>query len=194
MATSPPRPTAPRENILARGFDLLIAATNAVGTIWIFVIMVLLNTDVFMRFLFNAPVRGVPLIISLSIIAIVFLQMPDALRHGRFTRSDVLIGRLLKSKPVIGHTMQMIYNVAGIVLMVILCWYTWPFFQKDWVEKTYAGNEGDFTVPMWPMLLMVLIGSAACGIQYARHTWHDIKFLRGDHTTTEADEAGGTFQ
>ncbi len=194
MASNPPPPGARRGNILSRAFDALISATNAVGTIWIFFIMVLLNTDVFSRWLFNAPVRGVPLIISLSIIAIVFLQMPDALRHGRFTRSDVLIARLLQRKPMIGHTLQMIYNAAGILLMVILCWYTWPFFIKDWAENTYAGNEGDFTVLLWPMHLMVLIGSAACGIQYARHTWHDIAFLRGKRSQTEADEAGGTFQ
>jgi TRAP-type C4-dicarboxylate transport system permease small subunit len=184
---------AERPNVLMRAFDILISITNAIGTAWIFVIMILLNTDVFMRFLFNSPVRGVPLIISLSIVAIVFLQMPDSLRHGRFTRSDALIGRLLKHKPTIGHSLQMIYNAGGVLVMAILCWYTWPFFVKDWVEKTYAGNEGDFTVPLWPMLLMLLIGSAACLIQYVRHTWHDVQYLRGKRTLAELAEEGGTF-
>ena len=49
--------------------------------------MVLINIDVFSRYLFNAPVTGVPLVITLSIIAIVFLQLAAALRGGRVTRS-----------------------------------------------------------------------------------------------------------
>ena len=50
------------------------------GTIWIFVIMILINLDVFSRFLFNAPVKGVPLAVTMLIVPIIFLQMSDALR------------------------------------------------------------------------------------------------------------------
>ena len=45
---------------LGTAFDALISALNAVGTVWIFVIMILINADVFARFLFNHPINGVP--------------------------------------------------------------------------------------------------------------------------------------
>jgi len=170
---------------VARLFDGLIAAINAVGTVWIFVLMLLINADVFMRFLFNAPLLGVPLVISMSIIGIVFLQLPDALRNGRFIRNDALLGRMLTHRPKIGHAMETVYNFAGFVFMALLVWYEWPFMVRNWTEKTYAGNEGDFILPVWPLTLMVLIGSACCGIQYLRHMARDIRYLAGDKGAAE---------
>ena len=170
---------------MGRLFDGVISAINAVGTIWIFVIMILINSDVFMRFLFNAPVMGVPLVISMSIIGIVFLQLPDALRNGRFIRNDALLGRMLEHHPRIGHWMETVYNFAGFLFMAVLVWYEWPFMVRNWNEQVYAGNEGDFTLPVWPLTLMVLIGAACCGIQYLRQMWRDIRYLRGDQSAAE---------
>jgi len=171
--------------ILGRAFDGLISAINAIGTAWIFVIMLLINADVFMRFLFNAPVMGVPLVISMSIIGIVFLQLSDALRNGRFIRNDALLGRMLRDRPKVGHVMETVYNFAGAVFMALLVWYEWPFLVRNWNENVYAGNEGDFILPVWPLTLMVVIGSACCGLQYLRHMARNIRFLAGDKSAAE---------
>ena len=189
MSTSPRRPDGPES--AAKGFDViagelftkLVAGLNGIGTAWIFVMMILINLDVFMRYLFNSPVRGVPLVITMSIIGIVFLQMSDALRAGRFTRSDVLIGVLLRRRPRVGHLLQMSYNALGVILMVILFRYSVPFLEKAWISQSYAGNEGDFTLPEWPVKLVIVIGSSCCAIQFARHLWQDVRYLRGfrDH-------------
>ncbi|MBT4116104.1 MAG: TRAP transporter small permease subunit, partial [Rhodospirillaceae bacterium] len=88
-------PAAGWRTSVMSAFDMLISALNAIGTAWIFVLMLAINADVFSRFLFNAPLSGVPLIVEMSIIAIVFLQLAAALRGGRLTRSDVLIAKLL---------------------------------------------------------------------------------------------------
>jgi TRAP-type mannitol/chloroaromatic compound transport system permease small subunit len=175
---------------IGRAFDALVSGINAVGTVWIFVLMVLINSDVFMRFLFNAPVMGVPLIISMSIIGIVFLQLPDALRNGRFIRNDGLIAVLLERRPNLGQTLEAIYNFAGFLFMAVLVWYEWPFLVKNWVSKTYAGNEGDFILPVWPLTLMVVIGSVCCGIQYLRHMCRNIRYLSGDKSAAEHIRAG----
>jgi len=176
---------AQRKDWLAYTFDAFVSIFNAIGTAWIFVLMILINADVFMRFLFNAPVAGVPLVISMSIIGIVFLQLPDALRNGRFIRNDALIGRLLQRRPQIGHAMEAVYNFAGAVFMAILVWYEWPFFVKNWTQNIYAGNEGDFILPVWPLTLMVLIGGTCCGIQYLLHMWRDFRYLAGDKSAAE---------
>lgn len=174
-----------------RSFDGFVAAINAVGTAWIFVLMILINSDVFMRFLFNAPVMGVPLIISMSIIGIVFLQLPDALRNGRFIRNDALIAKMIVRRPKVGHTLEAIYNFAGFLFMAVLVWYEWPFLVRNWESNTYAGNEGDFTLPVWPLTLTVVIGSVGCGIQYLRHMWRDIRYLSGDASAAEHVTLGG---
>jgi tripartite ATP-independent transporter DctM subunit len=170
-------PSSGRRSLRALGkaFDALIALLNAVGTVWIFVIMVLINADVFSRYLFNSPLNGVPLIIELSIVAIVFLQLAAALREGRMTRSDVLIGRLLERRPQLGLSLQAIYHGFGGILMAILFFYSAPLFEKSWRRGTYTGVEGDFTIPNWPLKLTILVGAAVCGIQFLRHVGLDLK-------------------
>lgn len=167
-------------------FDAVVSVLNAIGTGWIFVIMLCINADVWSRATFNLPISGIPLIIEMSIIAIVFLQLTAALRGGRMTRSDVLIGRVLKSRPQLGHSLQSIYHLAGATMMLVLYVYSEGLFLKAWRRETYAGVEGDFTLPIWPLKLLILVGSAVCAIQFLRHVGLDFRTLRnlarGDRT------------
>ena len=160
---------------LGKAFDAVISALNAMGTGWIFVLMLLINADVFSRYLFNYPINGVPLVIEVSIVAIVFLQLTAALREGRMTRSDVMIGRLLAQRPHLGLSLQAIYHALGAVLMGILFFYSVPLFEKAWRRNTYVGVEGDFTIQVWPLKLIVLLCAAICGIQFLRHVGLDLK-------------------
>lgn len=197
MSINPRPPDGPEA--AAKSFDViagelftkLVAGLNGIGTAWIFVMMILINLDVFMRYLFNSPVRGVPLVITMSIIGIVFLQMSDALRAGRFTRSDVMIGVLLRRRPRVGHWLQMSYNALGVALMAILFGYSVPFLEKAWISQSYAGNEGDFTLPEWPVKLVIVIGSSCCAIQFARHLWEDVRYLRGFRDNEFMGAGGG---
>jgi C4-dicarboxylate transporter DctM subunit len=168
--SSAERPASP----LGAAFDIAITALNAVGTVWIFVLMVLINADVLARYLFNYPINGVPLIIEVSIVAIVFLQLAACLREGRMTRSDVMIGRLLAQRPQLGLSLQAIYHALGAVLMAVLFFYSVPLFEKAWRQDTYTGVEGDFTIQVWILKLLILVGVAACGIQFLRHIGFDL--------------------
>ena len=159
-------------------FDSVVTALNAIGTAWIFVIMLFINADVWSRAAFNLPISGIPLIIEMSIIAIVFLQLTAALRGGRLTRSDVLIGRVLKKRPQLGHSLQSIYHLAGATMMAVLYIYSEGLFLKAWRRETYAGVEGDFTLPIWPLKFLILVGSVACAIQFLRHVGLDLRTIR----------------
>jgi tripartite ATP-independent transporter DctM subunit len=174
---------------LARPFDALISASNAIGTVWIFVIMVLINTDVFSRFLFNFPINGVPLIIEISIVAIVFLQLAAALREDRMTRSEVLIGRLLKRRPQLGLSLQAVYHGLGALLMGFLFFYSMPLMEKAWRRSTYTGVEGDFTIPVWPLKFIVLLGAAMCGIQFLRRVGADVRAIAAEARSGTRDRA-----
>jgi len=162
---------------LGRFFDKIIALLNAIGTGWIFVMMSLIVADVFMRFVFNSPIRGVPLIITMSIIAIVFLQLADALRAGRMTRSDMVITALLKKRPLIGYSMQGIFHLTGGFIMSVILWYSVPVLLKVWRLNSYDGTDGEFTLPDWPVKAMIVIGAAVCAIQFFRHFFQDVNVL-----------------
>jgi TRAP-type C4-dicarboxylate transport system permease small subunit len=96
---SPGNVPAPGWGIAFSLLDRITMLFNVTGTLLIVALMVLIGADVFGRQAFNAPVSGVPELVSLSIVAIVFLQVPQALRSGRFTRSDSVISLVLKRWP-----------------------------------------------------------------------------------------------
>ena len=98
-------------------FHRVVQALNALGTLWIVALMLLINTDVLGRNLLGAPVRGVTELVSLSIVGIVFLQLADTLHSGRITRADVLLHGLQRTRPVLAAALHAAFHLVGAVLM-----------------------------------------------------------------------------
>lgn len=165
--------------VLERVMAVPTSALAVVGAAWIFVLMVLVNLDVFGRTLFLRPVDGVPEIISMSIVGIVFLQLANTLRRHRFIRSDMLIGRLLERRPRAGHAAEAVYHLVGAAVFGLVCWYVLPKFQDALQYGTYVGNLGRFTMPTWPFLLIILVGAGLTGVQYVAHVLHSVLIAVG---------------
>lgn len=142
---------------IERAFKTWIMALNGAGTIWIFALMILINTDILLRWLFNAPIDGVPEIVELSIAGIVFLQLGDAVRTGRLTRSDGLYNQLTASRPRLGHLMGLVFDLAGATFFIVILLGGVPMLIEAWENDYYAGNEGIFTVPIWPIRLILCV-------------------------------------
>lgn len=163
-------------------FGMLTTALGVAGSLWIFAIMLLINVDVFGRFLFGAPVTGVPEIVSLSIVGIVFLQLSNTLRVRRFIRSDVIIGRLLETRPRIGHALQAVHHVAGLLVLATLVYFVTPKLVEAWVDGIYIGDIGHFTMQTWPILTIIVGAGAVTCLQFAFHLVTDIRIVFGhDH-------------
>lgn len=149
---------------------LLDAATqglNVVGSLLIVALMILVGVDVAGRNLAGAPVAGVPELVTLSILAIVFLQAPQALRAGRFTRSDALIGALAIGAPRLAKALETLFDLAAIAVIGVIVHATWPIFLRSWERNDFIGAVGDFTAPTWPVKATILIGGAMLILQFA---------------------------
>src|SRR5690606_9414381 len=81
-----------------RRLFIITVLMNNIGTVMIAIGMVIACGDVFARNLFNAPFFGVPELMKMTIIAIVFLQLPHAVLTGRMIRADVLL-QILPARP-----------------------------------------------------------------------------------------------
>lgn len=143
------------------------AALNVLGTLLILVLAVLVNVDVFGRALFGAPVSGVPEIVSLSIVAIVFLQAAQAARAGRFIRSAALLRALARRAPRAAALLDALWHAAALALIWIVAQASWPLFVKAWQRDEFVGAVGAFTAPVWPVKAVLLIGCAALMAQFA---------------------------
>ena len=146
-----------------------VASLNALGTFWIIVLMLLICADIAMRTFFNAPIAGVPEMVSFSIVGIVFLQLSHTLRMGSLTRSDVLLNFLESRAPTFRKWLLAFFNLIGAGLLAIALWKFAPSLRDSWFqpERHFMGNPGFFTIPKWPLYALMAIGIAATILQFA---------------------------
>lgn len=160
------------------GWHRLTSAMNALGTVWILALMVLINADVLGRNLLSAPVRGVPEIVALSIVGIVFLQLADTLRVGRFTRADVLLERLARTRPRAHDALHAAYHAVGAALLGVILWASWAPLVESIRIREYVGAIGDFTAPVWPIRLITLVGLSVTALTFLLLAREDMKRAR----------------
>lgn len=150
---------------LRRAVDAATTALNVLGTLLIVFVMILVNSDILGRTLFNAPVSGVPELVSMSIVAIVFLQIAQTFRRGRLTRTEMIPAAVARRRPRVRQAMELVFaGAAGAVVWQLFA-ASLPLFEKSWARNTYEGTVGDFTAPIWPVKLIILIGCAALLVQ-----------------------------
>lgn len=143
-------------------------ALNVAGSLLILGLMLLIGADVIGRGLLGRPIAGVPEIVTLSIVAIVFLQIPAAFRAGRLTRSDALLGWLRREAPRAAAGLEAVFDLAAIVVVAVIVRATWPLLSEAWREGHFVGSIGNFTAPTWPVKAAVVLGGALLIAQLVR--------------------------
>lgn len=171
---------ADQGNFITRGFSRFVAALNSIGGALIFAMIAMINLDVFSRYLFNAPIDGVTELVELSIVAIVFLQLADAVRNDRLTRSDSIYRKVCEKKPRLGHTLGALFDLAGALFFITIIAGSIPRFIDAWERGYYSGNKGIFVVPVWPVRLILVIGAATVVLVFLGLFWRHIMALRDD--------------
>ncbi len=181
--------TGPSPNRRRFSYGLLISVMNSIGTAWVFVLLVIINLDIGGRALFNHPLRGVPEIVALSIVACVFLQIAHTLKVGRLTRSDIVLNWMQTRYPNLRRFLEGLYFLVGAFLMAVLFRSSIPMFFRTWRIDEYVGAQGDFMAPVWPVKLIILIGCAAATLQFLLMAYGSFKTM----TASSADDttAGG---
>lgn len=173
-----------QENIFFHGLSKLVAVLNSLGTILILLLVVIINADVFLRFVFNSPIDGVKELVELSIVAIVFLQLPDAVRAGKLIRSDALFQRVVTNNPQLGHWMAVLFDFAGAVFFIAILFGGIPLFIEAFDRGYYVGNQGMFMMPVWPVRLILVIGCVATILVFLTFIVSRLKMLSEDRKNT----------
>ena len=159
-------PTPQQDPVLLRGIDMITQGLNVLGSCLIVALMLLVGFDVAGRNLFGAPVSGVPEIVTLSIVAIVFLQIPQALKEGRVTSSEAVMSVLNRKSPATARVLETIFDLLGVLVIAIIVWTTWPLLVRAWVRSDFIGAIGEFTAPTWPVKLTIVVGGTVLILQF----------------------------
>ena len=150
-----------------------IRRLNGFGAVGIVGLMLMVNIDVFSRLLFNRPLPGTVEIVSIAIVAIVFLQLPDCLRSGRIMRSDALLRRLTLRRPRLVCWLELTYHLVGAGLFMTIAVAGMP---------RLTDALGHFTVPVWPVRAVIVVLSILVVTQFLVMAADQYRILRnGGH-------------
>ncbi|CAH1655971.1 MULTISPECIES: TRAP transporter small permease [unclassified Chelatococcus] len=169
---------ASEAGIVERIFAGGVLALGSLGTILILVLAGLIIADVIGREMFGHAVPGVPELVAMSMVSIVFLQLAYAVRAERLTRNGSFIDKLCQTRPVIGHGIEAIFSLAGAVVFALIVLTTWRYFLFAWTSNQYFGGVAGFFVPVWPVKAVTIIGSTVISIQFILRFWRHLGLAR----------------
>ncbi len=152
----------------ARAFDRLILLMNGAGVVWVFALTFLICADIIGRELFEHPIRGVTEIVSLSLVASVFLQLAFAVYRDRLTRAQMLLGRLDAHAPLSARRWRLVMAAAGAMLFALIAIGEWPDMVRAFSTREFAGVEGQFTMSVWPIKAIIVLGAVVAAGELLR--------------------------
>lgn len=138
----------------------------AIGTVWIFLMMMLIVADVLGRNFFDAPITGVAEFAARSVASIVFLQLAAAICAGRMTRSDFLLRIVGKRAPRVAKMLEIFNVLVGAFLFFALALIAWPALTDSVKSHEFFGVQGVFTIPEWPFRGLLVLGSLIAAVAY----------------------------
>lgn len=166
-------------------FGYTVSGLNALGSLLIVALVVLINIEAFSRSFLNRPFEGVIELIEIGIVGIVFLQLADATRKKILTQSDGLFNTLMARSPSMGRAFGVVINALGVFFMALILYGSWPLLTEAWREGHYVGVQHVFTAPTWPIKLIIVIGSLMTMIQFLLFT---LSYLRASpHPQTSSN-------
>jgi TRAP-type C4-dicarboxylate transport system permease small subunit len=146
----------------------VLQGLNATGVVWVFALTFLICADIIARTVFDAPIAGVTEIVSLSLVATVFLMVGYATHSGRLMRVELLVQPLAARRPALESTWQAALAVIGAALFVLIAVGMWPDFVRALRTAEFAGVEGIYKIRVWPIKLLVIVGAAAAALELLR--------------------------
>lgn len=140
----------------------LMASLNIIGALWVLVIMLLITVDVVGRAFFNSPLFGVPEIVKISVVGLVWCQMAHTLKIGAHLRSTILVDRM---PPAARRTIEIISCILGALMFALIVYSGWDAMTEAWRIGEFEGEE-PVRVPTAPVRTLVLLGAALTAIQF----------------------------
>lgn len=161
---------------------------NAIGSLWVLLLVLLIDADALGRTFFNRPIAGMIEIVAVSLAVITFCQLADTIRLGKLTRSDTFFARWAGGGRA-GRGVVAGFELLGALVMALIIIGTVPLLVQSYTRGYFIGIRGVFTFPDWPVKAVVVVGATAallCFLVRARRLWRG----RSEAVSRPASRAG----
>jgi TRAP-type mannitol/chloroaromatic compound transport system permease small subunit len=157
-----------------RALNRLVISLNAIGSLWVLLLVLLICADSFGRSFFAHPIEGVVEMVAVSMAVVVFCQLADTVRLSRLTRSDTLLPSFAANRVPGGRAILTAFDLLGAIVMGMIIYGMSPLVIEAYTRGYYLGNRGLFTFPEWPLKAVVVLGAAVtllCFLVRAVNAW-----------------------
>lgn len=159
-----------------KSLDYVVVTLNAIGSLWVLVLVLLICADSFGRSFFSHPIEGVVEMVAVSMAVIVFCQLADTVRLGKLTRSDTLLAIFAGNRIRGGRAVLVFFDLLGALVMAMIVYGMFPLVIEAYERGYYLGNRGLFTFPEWPLKAIVVLGAAVsllCFLVRSVNSWRN---------------------
>ena len=153
---------------------------NSISSICLFAAMFLIGADVFMRYLFNAPIAGTLEITELVPVIVTYCAFTYTAQQGRHIRTTFLLLRL----PGPAVRILNFFSYALMVLfLLLLIWQSALEAMRSWEIKEYS--QGLIAVPRYPVKILIPIALSVACFFYAGKI---VQLVKGEGMNDRAPE------
>ena len=148
---------------LERICERLSQALMVVAAFWGFALAVFIALDVSGRNLFDHPLTGTTEAISNSVVVIVFLQLPYAVRSRSMLRADFLVHLF---PPAAQRALNILCYLGGLIVFGLVVYACIEPMTTAWIRGEFEGEGGSVRIPTWPIYAVIIGGSALATLNY----------------------------
>ncbi len=164
-------------------FNRIVDSMETISCFLIMLMMLAVSADVVGRYFLNRPIRGVIEISEYEILWIAFLGAAWVLKKEGHVSMDFITYRL---KTRTRKILSIITSVFGAIISLIVCWYGFAVFFKDFRAGTY--EVGNIKIMSAWVEVIIPIGCLFLGIQFlvrAYEYWAGTKAAAGTRSTND---------
>ena len=144
-----------------RIINALAKILTDISSLWLFGIMILVGSDVFMRYTFNAPIPGTLEISEQTVVLITFLCFAYAGMQKRHVQTTAIVGHLPSSLKFVADVVSILLML---VLLSLLVWRTsLEGLRALRIQEIRMGLIG---VPIYPSKIAIPIGLSVAWLYY----------------------------
>jgi TRAP-type C4-dicarboxylate transport system permease small subunit len=148
-----------------RALAALEKIASTIAAVFMFAIMMIVFSDVIMRYAFNKPFSWAYDLISIYLMAgIFFLVLSEAYASNAHVSVDIL---QQKFSPAVKRLSEIVTCIVGIIVFSLIAWL-------GWLRAVDAFKSGDVMAgaipwPMWPSIGLVPFGAGVITLRLALH-------------------------
>jgi TRAP-type C4-dicarboxylate transport system permease small subunit len=148
-----------------RALGALEKVASTIAAVFMFVIMLIVFSDVVMRYAFNRPFSWAYDLISMYLMAgVFFLVLSEAYASNAHVSVDIL---QQKFSPDVKRLTEIVTCIVGIIVFSLIAWLGW----ERAVDAFKSGDvmAGAIPWPMWPSIAMVPFGAGVITLRLVLH-------------------------